>query len=136
MVAFMLTAKTNNDSLHRTCSTLVKAVAFAISPLARALHLPVNAIKIFLHEQWQFLPQTCTHWFAEPTQPVSSWASLPPTRTYHKCMYPLFSAWLYLCGLRTYPHKRSPHRPHLVCRRAGLGEAFGLARAFGRSADS
>ena len=80
----MLTAKKKNDSPHRTGSTLVEAAAFAISPLARALQLPVNGIKSFLHEQWQFLPQTCTRWFAEPTQPVSSWASLPPTRTYQK----------------------------------------------------
>ena len=45
-------------------------------------------------------------------------------REHSKYIYPLFSPWLYLCGLRAYPHARSPHRPQLVCLRAGLGEAF------------
>ena len=44
--------------------------------------MPLNAILFFLHEHWQFLPQTCTHSFAESTQIVSSWASLPPTRIF------------------------------------------------------
>ena len=67
--------------------------------------MPLNAFEYFLNEQWHFFSTTHS---------------------------PLCSPWLYMC-----PHVRSPCRPHLVPGaglHAFLGEAFGLARAFGRSA--
>ena len=81
MVAFMLTAMTNNDSPHRTGSTLVEAAAFAISPLARAMQLPVNATFFSFMNNGNFFHQPAPTGCGTNTTCLS-WASLPPTRTY------------------------------------------------------